>query len=303
MHLPNIAKLPEYYRLKAVMSRTGHNAKDTARQFQADYATTDYADLLKDGEIDAIIIATRHDLHAEMALAALRAGKHTLVEKPLATREEDLAKIREFYEKQSGPLLLTGFNRRFSKYARKIKELVGGRQNPLLINYRMNAGYLPPDSWVHGEEGGGRNIGEACHIYDLFNCLVGGAAVLDVKAMSAVPQISYYTARDNFVATVSYADGSVASLSYTAFGAKNYPKERMEIHFEGSTLLLDDYKKLVLFKNGKESLLLSSGASDKGQKEELESFAACLLSGAPWPNPLDQQLKAMEIAFRVEEML
>ncbi|HEY5039470.1 MAG TPA: bi-domain-containing oxidoreductase, partial [bacterium] len=189
MHLPNLQALSSHYHLRAVVSRSGANANATARQFGADYASTDFGEVLKDKETDAVLIATRHHLHGDMALAALKAGKHVLVEKPLALNEKELGEIEKFYEKvgsKSGPVLLTGFNRRFSKYARAIQEVVQKRTNPMILNYRMNAGYIPLDHWVHGEEGGGRNIGEACHIYDLFTFLTG-SKVTQVEAQALKP--------------------------------------------------------------------------------------------------------------------
>jgi predicted dehydrogenase len=301
IHLPNIKKLAGLYNLAAVTSRTGHNAQSTAKQFGAGYATTAYGDILSDENIDAVLIATRHNLHAGLALQALQAGKHVLVEKPLAVNRGELDRIKDFYAEKGAdkPLLLTGFNRRFSQYARKIKSLLAGRRHPLVMNYRMNAGYIPPDSWVHGEEGGGRNIGEACLIYDLFNYFAD-SEFAGVKVAS-LRGGDYYSARDNFVATVSYADGSLASLTYLACGSREYPKEMLEIHWEGQTLVLEDYK--TLWRAGERRPWIETSLSDKGQKEEIEAFARAILQGGAWPNPLQQQLGAMEIALAVEEYL
>jgi len=304
MHLPNLQALSKYYHLQAVMSRTGHNAAATARQFGANYSTTDFRKILEDPEVDAVLIATRHNTHASMALEALKAGKHVLVEKPLALNRQELRQIEEFYSSLPdggpSPILLTGFNRRFSKYARRINELVKGRSNPMILNYRMNAGYIPLDHWVHTEEGGGRNIGEACHIYDLFTYLVDGKAV-NVNVQYISPRTGYYSRRDNFVATISFKDGSVATLTYTALGSKEYPKEQLEVFVDGKVLVLEDYKKLSVFGaniNGLESKVI-----DKGQKDELEAFAIAIRDGGKWPIPLWQQLQATEISFQVEEKL
>ena len=174
MHLPNLKALSHLYSVHAIMSRSGHNAVATAKQFGAQYSTTDYEAVLKDPEVQAVLISTRHDLHSGMVLQALRAGKHVLVEKPLALSRTELASIQDFYAKGNGmglPMLLTGFNRRFAPAVSRIRELIANRSNPMILNYRMNAGYLGMDHWVHGKEGGGRNIGEACHIYDLFTAL------------------------------------------------------------------------------------------------------------------------------------
>ncbi|WP_245692466.1 bi-domain-containing oxidoreductase [Sporomusa acidovorans] len=302
MHLPNIKELSNLYHLQAVMSRTGHNAMSTAKQFGASYATTSYNEILEDKDIDAVLIAARHNLHANMVIQALEAGKHVLVEKPLALNERELIHVKAFYEQEksdNAPVLLTGFNRRHSKYAKAIYDNISKRTNPLMINYRMNAGYIPLDNWVHTEEGGGRNIGEACHIYDLFNFLTN-SKVLKVQAQTLMPATGYYSPNDNFVATVSYEDGSVATLTYTALGAKDYPKEHMEIYCDGKVFVVEDYKKLTTY--GIKTKEIQTKNSEKGQKEEIEAFAQCILKGGEWPIPLWQQVQAMEIAFEVEKI-
>lgn len=303
MHLPNLKALDDLYQLRAVVSRTGHNAAGTAAQFGAEYSATDYAEVLADPQVDAVLLATRHDLHAPMLLQALRAGKHVLVEKPLALTAAETEEVRAFYAAapaQGAPVLLTGFNRRFSPFAARAAELLAGRSSPLLMQYRMNAGYIPLDHWVHGPEGGGRNRGEACHIYDLFTFLCG-ARVASVQAAPVRPATGHYSPRDNFVATISFTDGSVGTLVYTALGASDLPKERMEVFADGKVLVLDDYLRLTV--HGARAKGVELKAQDKGQKEELRAFAAAVLGGGAWPIPLWQQLQATEIALEVEEML
>jgi len=304
MHLPNLQALSASYHIQAIMSRTGHNATATARQFEANYATTDYQKVLSDREVDAVILTTRHHLHASMTLDALKAGKHVLVEKPLALTQQELAEIEKFYsalDPASGaPILLTGFNRRFSPHARRIYELIQSRSNPMILNYRMNAGYVPLDHWVHGEEGGGRNIGEACHIYDLFTYLTG-SKVVAVTAQAINPTTGYYSCRDNFVATMTLADGSVATLTYTALGSKDYPKEQLEAFVDGKVLVLNDYKQLTV--SGTKAKGVETKVVDKGHKAQLEAFAQAIQQGSDWPIPLWQQVQATEVALRVEAEL
>ena len=301
MHLPNLQKLSKLYSLQAVVSRTGHNAEAVARQFGAVYATTDYDRVLEDENVDMVLIATRHNLHADMVLRALQAGKHVLVEKPLAVSECELAEIEAYMEAHSdAPLLLTGFNRRHSAYLKEIARHTSKRSNPMVINYKMNAGYIPLEHWVHNEEGAGRNIGEACHIYDLFNFLTGARAV-SVSASSVARTNGYYSPKDNFVATIQYEDGSVANLIYTAMGSKEYPKETMEIFFDGKMILLDDYKFMRGY--GVKLVDIKSAASEKGQLEEIKAFAEAIRDGKESPIPLWQQYQAMRIAFAVEEQI
>lgn len=301
MHLPNLMKLRQDYQVRAIMSRTGAKAKAVAEQYEAAYATTDYAAVLDDPEIDLVIIATRHNLHGTMVLEALRAGKHVFVEKPLAIKPEELDAIESFFSnRQNAPTLMTGFNRRFSQPMVKAKEALRGRSGPLIISYRMNAGYLPREHWVHGEEGGGRNIGEACHIYDVFNYLIG-ANVSRVEAMPIGGRSRQWKSSDNFSATVAYDDGSVCNLIYTALGHISYPKERMDIFGEGKVITLDDYRSLSVI--GMKRADWRSQTPDKGQLDELKSLADCIRKNQPWPISLEQQLSATHISYRVENAL
>ena len=299
-HLPNLVKLRDRFELRCVMSRTGATAKAVATRAEAAYATTDLDEVLADDAIDLVLISTRHDLHAPFALRALEAGKHVFVEKPLAVNEEELDAIEAFYrDRDGGPLLMTGFNRRFSPPAARLLELLATRASPLVANYRMNAGYIPLDHWVHGPEGGGRNIGEACHVYDLFDFLTRSPETA-VQAQAISPPSRHWAANDNFVATIGYADGSVCTLTYTALGHRDHAKERLEVFADGAVFSLDDYKSLTV--DGKSGGWRSTTVK-KGHLEELEALAAALREGGPWPIPLEQQVQATRISFAVEQQL
>src|SRR6185295_7855544 len=163
---------------------------------------------------------SRHHLHAKQAAAALQAGKHVLVEKPLALSRGELAQLLGAVEALAGsgpaPVLMVGFNRRFSPHLARMQELLQGRTGPLLIQYRVNAGPLPPGHWANGPEGGGRNLGEACHFYDLFTFLTGSRST-SVRA-SACRRAGCLPTED-FSAMITFDDGSVASLLYTSSGS------------------------------------------------------------------------------------
>lgn len=301
-HMPNLAKLDDAFALRSVMSRNGATARAVAERAGAAYATTDLDEVLRDEEVGLVLISTRHDLHAPYALAALRAGKNVFVEKPLALNEEELDEIEAFYRDagDSPPLLMTGFNRRFSPAAVHVRAALAGRTTPLVADYRMNAGYIPLDHWVHGPEGGGRNLGEACHVYDLFDSLVGGAEVLSVVATSVVPPSDRLARNDNFTATIGYADGSLCTLTYTALGNPDFPKERLDVFCDNIVITLDDYKSVSVAGRGDGWRGLTQ---NKGHLEELEALAVALRSGGPWPISLDEQLRAMRIAFAVEDSI
>ncbi len=305
-HLPNMQALSSHYHLRAVVNRTGPSAKSVGQQFGADYVSTDPAEVMADPEVDAVLIATRHHLHGSLALAALKAGKHVLVEKPLALSREELVELDAFYgneapdsDADNKPILLTGYNRRFSPHVMRMKQVLAQRTAPFIVNYRMNAGYIPLDHWVHGPEGGGRNLGEACHIYDLFTALAD-STVTGISAQAIKPSSAHYGRNDNFVATLSFADGSVANLTYTSLGHKGVSKEVAEIYIDGKIAVLDDYKSLTV--HGAETQTLITRTQDKGLMAELECFAIGIQTGE-WPIPWWQQLQVSEVAFSVEEML
>jgi predicted dehydrogenase/threonine dehydrogenase-like Zn-dependent dehydrogenase len=302
IHLPNLVKLRDQFALRAVVGRGGANAKAVATHYGAAYATTSLAEALADPQVHLVLIATRHDQHAALALAALKAAKHVFVEKPLAITPAELDAIEQFYDEHSGaaPLLMTGFNRRFSPAIAALRTALRERSAPLLINYRMNAGYLPATHWAHGPEGGGRNIGEACHVYDLFQAITGSTWI-ECQALSIGAQAGQYRSDDNFVVNARYADGSLCSVTYTALGAREYPKERMDVFCDGAVLSLDDYRSLTIA--GRKGPQWSSRSVQKGQFEELQALGRALRAGGEWPIALSDQLAATRLSFAVERAL
>ena len=170
----------------------------------------------------------------------------------------------------------------------------------MMIHYTMNAGYVPLDSWVHGPEGGGRNIGEACHIYDLFRFLIG-SPLERLSVVSIRPHERYYSARDNFTATLTYTDGSVAILVYTALGSPDYPKETMEVFVDGKVVTLNDYVCTTV--HGAKLRSVNTRSQDKGHLDELRVFGEAIRKGGEWPISLGEQIEAMRTAFAVERRL
>ena len=305
-HLPNLLKLSNHFHIRSIVNRTGPSARSVGKQFGADYISTNPEDIFSDINVNAVMIATRHNLHGSLALTALKAGKHVFVEKPTTIFLDELNQIKDFYglthndsDGSSMPILMTGYNRRFSPHIKRVKELVLRSTSPFIVNYRMNAGYIHPDHWVHGDEGGGRNLGEACHIYDLF-IFLANSKVKSFSAHSINPSTAYYKRNDNFITTISFEDGSVANLIYTSAGHKNVAKEFMELYVDGKTAILDNYKSLTV--HGDSKLSFNSRIPNKGLLNELIEFRNGCLSGE-WPIPLWQQLEVSELAFSIEEML
>jgi predicted dehydrogenase len=295
MHLPNLALLPNKFKLEAVCNRTGNKAINVAKTYGASYGTTDYNHILNDDKIDMVLIATRHDSHGELVIQALKAGKHVFVEKPLATNQEQLDKIKEFYSGgiEGKPILFVGFNRRFSKYLQEIKKHTDQRINPMFITYRMNAGYSLPESWVHDD--GGRIVGECCHIIDLMSFLTS-SIIKSISVNSLTPVNGHYLKSDNKSITLKYNDGSVCVINYFAVGNKALSKEYLEVHFDGKTIEMDNYVSLKGF--GTKLMELKSDNSEKGQKEELDFLYDSIIRKTElWPISLVDLVQATEATF------
>ena len=306
VHLPNLKKLGKDITIKAIVNRTGSTAMQLARQYDAKYASTSFDDVLSDSEINSVLIGTRHNLHADMTLKALKAGKNVFVEKPLAMTGEELSLIEEFYKSNNdlknaqAPILMVGFNRRFSPLMKKIKRQVTKRKNPLIMNYQMNAGYLSSNHWLRTEEGGGRNLGEACHIYDLFTYLTD-SDILRVNASSIRSVSSDHADNENFTATLSFSDGSVCSLMFTSLGSNKYPKEIFHVYVDETVQILTDYRELESADASNKVVSLDN--VEKGHFEELASFVDSIRNGVEWPIPFWHLIQASRIALIVEEQI
>ena len=298
MHLPNIVKMTDKYSILAIMDKSGITAKSAALQYSVNYSTTNFDEIINDSNVDLVMICSRHDSHAEYVLKALQAGKHVFVEKPLATNQEELNKIKEFYNNDSTankPVLMVGFNRRFSKYAQEIKKHTEKRTNPLFINYRMNAGFIPLDHWVH--EHNGRIVGEGCHIIDLMTFLTG-CKVKSVSFESLTPTNNKFSHSDNKSIVLKYEDGSVCVVNYFAVGSKEVPKEYMEVHFDEKTIIMEDYKSLKGY--GLTIEEVSSPISEKGQFEEmLRLYETLKGKNTEWPIAYWDMIQTTELTFQI----
>ena len=250
--------------VKYISSRTnGLEAKTAAKKMGAEIATTDYKAILNDPEVNMVICTTRHNAHASMVCEALESGKSVFVEKPLCLNSDELDRIIETYGKaKEGTTLTVGFNRRFSPFAVRMKKLLG--EGPKNIVATMNAGYIPPEMWVHDmETGGGRIIGEACHFIDLCSFLAGSDVVsVCVNALGSNPKEN----TDNMSILLKYADGSNAVINYFSNGAKSYPKEKVEVFYQDKVLALDNWRILEGF--GYRNFRRMKGRMDKGHKAE-----------------------------------
>ncbi len=297
MHLPNMAKLSNKFKIKAIVNRTGQKAKAVAEQYSADYATTDIQDVLNDKAIDLVMITTRHESHGPLTLQCLQAGKHVFVEKPLCINRQELTDIQSFYKKtENPPMLMVGFNRRFSPYLKEIKKHTQDRVNPVVVHYRMNAGYIPTNHWTH--EHGGRIIGEACHLIDLMNYLTD-SKIESISTEHITPTTEKISKHDNRSIVLKYSDGSLCHIQYFAVGNKKLSKEYMEVHFDEKSIVMDNYKKLTSY--GFSCKEISSSISNKGQYEELEALYETLKVTGSWPISLDDIVQTTLATFEIEE--
>jgi predicted dehydrogenase/threonine dehydrogenase-like Zn-dependent dehydrogenase len=302
MLVPQMARRRDRFFLKAIVSRNASQGGNFARANQVEVVTSNIDDVLNDPDVDLAVIATRHHEHAAQMVRALRAGKHVFVEKPLALTWDELSDVVAAYRAlEAPPLALVGFNRRFSPALTAVKAITAARRAPLVIEYRLNGGYIALDHWVQTSQGGGRNLGEACHMYDVFRFLTGSAA-RSIVAEAIDPGPLPYRRDDNFSATITYEDGSLAHLLYTSLGPKEgLGKERLEIFCDGEAYVVDDYKALTRASDG--AMLWQASEPDKGHFAELSQFGDAIASGAASPIPFEELVETSAVALHVQDLL
>jgi len=299
--LPNIPKKTTVS-LKGVMTNTGTSSRSVAERYGFDFCTTDEKDIIENEDINTIFIATRHDSHARYVINALKAGKHVFVEKPLCLKEDELNEIAEIYNPEPGtrtsePVLLVGYNRRFSPLIKEIKKKFS--EGPMAVVYRVNAGAVLKDSWIQDPElGGGRIVGEVCHFVDTLTFLTGSRIVSVYAAAMSEPN----HLNDTLNVTLTFQNGSIGTISYLANGDKSMPKERIEVFGHGAAAIVDDYRELMVYSKGKKKKrkLISQ---DKGQKEEVRWFVETILNGTGELIPFEQIYITSLVTFKIIESI
>jgi polar amino acid transport system substrate-binding protein len=309
--IPPLVKHP-HARLVGVATATGISGQSAAQKFGFSYSTGDYRQILNDPEIQAVFIATRHNLHAPLAAEALRAGKSVFVEKPLALTREQLDDVVAAYEQSviSNPaardadsrqstMLMVGFNRRFAPLTQEMHRFFEGHAEPMVIHCRVNAGFVESKHWVHNpEDGGGRLLGEACHFIDLIAGLVG-APIQNVYTAGMANGGRYHD--DNVSITLAFADGSVGNILYLANGDPLLPKERVEVFCQGATAALDDFCRLVLYRDGQRTVKKS--VQDKGHRAEVQAFVVAVRGAAESPVPFAEYVMSTRATLAAVESL
>lgn len=297
--LPLLRKMP-HAQIRAVCSASGRSARAEAEASGAAYATSDYREVLEDTAIDAVVIATRHNLHAQLASEAIARGKHVLVEKPPALTRGELNRIVE--QLRAHPVgFMVGYNRRFSAHAQMVKWILEKLPKPFVMQYRVNAGRLDAGSWVHdADEGGGRVRGEVCHFVDLLEFFCD-AAPTQVFASSVGGDSEAARLQDNVSIQIAFADGSLGEILYTSQGARALAKERVEVFAGGVSAVIDNFKQTVVY--GAEARKQAGMNQDKGQAEMLKVWIQAAQTGNAAPMPLEQILYTSLVTFDALEAL
>ena len=297
--------LPTIKRLRAaelvgLCAANGSHARHAAEKFGFRYCATEEEKILHDPQVNTVVIATRHHLHASQILAALEADKHVFCEKPLCLNEIDLAEIVHAYaSRMRGSLLMVGFNRRFAPMAVKMKAFLKPMQEPLALHYRVNAGFVARDHWVNDpEQGGGRILGEVCHFVDFLTFLAGDLPI-EVQTRSVNGLETY--SDDNVIIALRFGNGSQGTISYLANGDRSYPKERVEVFGGGAVAVLEDFRRLELVRHGRRQTFRSHFRQDKGHHAELEAFAAAACSQGELPIPFDEIVSTTLATLRAVE--
>ena len=287
-------------RLAAIASGAGLSARAAADRFGFAWCAASDEEILGDESINTVAIVTRHDLHARQTAAALRAGKHVFVEKPLCLTHEELDEISDAY-RGAQRMLMVGYNRRFAPFVVELRDALRRVGEPLMLTCRVNAGFIPANHWVHDpSQGGGRLRGEGCHFVDLLIDLAGDR-VQRVRAV-ALPDSGRYRG-DNFEITLEFANGSVGVVTYVANGSKAFGKESIEAFGGGLSARMDDYRSLHIQHASKSTRRSAHLRQDKGHRAEWEAIAKHLSGSGTAPIAFDEIVHSTRTTLAAWESL
>ncbi len=298
--IPNLKKNSSVM-LAAVCTSTGLTAKTAQNQFGFGAITTEAADVFSNEDIGTVFIATRHTLHAQLVIEALKSGKNVFVEKPLALDETELTSIAQFYraaDEKHMPLMMVGFNRRFAPLSIEMRRFFSGTGEPKVVNYRVNAGYIPLNHWTQNPtEGGGRIIGEVCHFVDFIQ-FITGSRVERVFAESIASDNSTLVPNDNVNISMKLKDGSLGIITYLANGDSALPKERIEVTSGKRASIIDNFQYAHFYEDGKERKS-GNGKIDKGIADEVDAFIKSASSDRHSLISFDELVNTSLATFRI----
>ncbi len=290
--------------LEGISTPKANISRYVADKFGFSFCTDNPEELIKNENINTIFIATRHDSHSYYVIESLKAGKNVFVEKPLALTEKELEEIRKVYisprtsnPSPGGGHLMVGYNRRFSPFVKRIKDLLSDDQ-PKAMNFRINAGDINPEHWVNDPKtGGGRIIGEFCHFIDLAMFISGSR----IKSVYAVPVSDPHNLNNTIAVSMSFINGSAANISYFSNGSSELSKERIEISCDGFSAVIDDFKKMSFFNGKRVNYKLRK--QDKGHSEEIKRFFYAIEEGENSPIGFEELYLSSLATFKTVESL
>jgi len=296
--------LPHFKSEKAVFrsiaTASGLSAHDVGRRFDFAQAVSSAKEVLDDADINLVVIGTRHDSHSDLVVQSLARDKHVFVEKPLALNDPQLDLVIE-QAQSSDRLVMVGFNRRFSPLAIRARDFFSQSEGPLSIIYRVNAGRIPKEHWIHDPEQGGRIIGEVCHFVDLMQYLTGSTPV-SVFAESTGAKSENVSDADSVLITIRFADGSNGMIAYLSEGDSALPKERIEILGRKKAFVLDDFRRATMYDAGRENEF-ALRSQDKGQQAQVHAVCRAVIDGGPPPIPLADLVTTTRATFRIVDSL
>ena len=286
---------------RSIATASGVSAHDVGKRFGFAEAVSTADEVISDPSVNLLVVGTRHDLHAELAIKALALNKHVFVEKPLALSEDELSAVLDAAINSSAQLMV-GYNRRFSPLARQAKTFFEGRNAPLSIVYRVNAGRIPKDHWLQDPvQGGGRIIGEVCHFVDFMEYITGALPV-SVFAESVKGDNALRLNDDSVLVTLRFADGSNGSIAYLGEGDRALAKERVEIFGAGRSFVIDDFRRGMGYKDGREEQT-TLRAQDKGQLDEVRALCESIMKPDAAPITLEELAVTSLTTFRILDSL
>lgn len=284
MLLPQLQKNGDV-ELVAVATTTSLSGQNAKRKFGFKYTTTEYKEILEDPGIDAVVIATRHSSHANLVAEALRKGKATYVEKPLAISIEELEMLKLAITESGNDRLMVGFNRRFAPMVVELAQRFWNVPCPVVAHYRVHAGQLEQNSWYLDKSEGSRFLGESGHFFDVLSYMTNSRPV-SVMATTIRPEAATADDLENIVTVVRYENGSIGNMLYLTQGAAKVPKEYLEIFGGGLTGQMHNFESHTVFEGDRKKMIKTMRV-DKGQKGEMGAFVRAAKAGSAMPIPVE----------------
>ena len=278
--IPLLKELRKSCQVLGIASSGGLSSETLAKNFKIKnkYSTED--EIFESDEIDAVFVLTQHFNHADLVIKAINAGKAVYVEKPLAIDVDSITRIEEAMYNAEDPKIFLGFNRRFSGASQFIKEKLN-TYPANAINFRFSVPKLERDHWTNIKEiGGGRIVGEAIHAIDLGTYFFESLPQ-SISSHSPINKDSGEVYDNQVFININYTNGSHAAIQYFSDTNHNLSKERLEIHGNDNSFIVEDFKLMrYLIGPDDKSKVFSDG---KGHKQTIETFFSYVNNEIPNP--------------------